>query len=118
MADINFLIGDRIGQLLGRENMSQAELARRVDSRPKTVQEWCDGIKTPAVISLIRIAEVFDVSLDWLITGKEYQPKSKPATHMVTVETVMETIRDIAHYPEAEMRVGDLMVDLEHRLMR
>lgn len=118
MSGTNALIGDRIGLLLGQHNMTQAELARRLGASWGSVSDWCQGLKSPALGTLIKICDLFDCSLDWLARGKEYQPKVKPSTHMVTVETVMDEIRDIAHYPEAEMRVGDLMVDLEHRLMR
>ncbi len=39
-------------------------------------------------------------------------------TKMVSVEDVLETIRDIAQYPGRIMIVDDILADLESRLMK
>jgi hypothetical protein len=35
---------------------------------------------------------------------------------MVTVQDVLEAIRDYAHYPDAQLHAGDLMTHLEYVL--
>jgi transcriptional regulator with XRE-family HTH domain len=50
--------------------MSQAELARLLGVTQQAVGKWEKGIATPDYATLAKIATLFDVSTDYLITGK------------------------------------------------
>lgn len=66
-------ISKRIFQLLEMRGKKQSDLVRFLGVRPMTVSAWKNG-GVPSVEHLIRIAEFFDVSLDFLLTGKEPPP--------------------------------------------
>lgn len=51
--------------------MSQSQLAKKLNVGPSAVGMYEQGRRTPAVDILIEMANIFEVSLDYLITGKE-----------------------------------------------
>lgn len=55
-----------------RLNLSQAELAKSLNISASTVGMYEQGRRVPNVDMLVRLSTVFDVSLDYLITGSEH----------------------------------------------
>lgn len=60
----------RFGQLLDALNISQNEFARQLGSTSAFVSNMATGKSKPGLDYLQKIAETFDVSLDWLVLGK------------------------------------------------
>jgi transcriptional regulator with XRE-family HTH domain len=60
--------------------MSHPAVAKKLDDivSPKTLWGYVNGIAFPAPDVLLKITEKFDVSLDWLLTGKEKPPQEPP----------------------------------------
>lgn len=54
-----------------RAGMSQLQLAEKLHIGPSAVGMYEQGRRTPSVDLLIDMANLFGVSLDYLITGKE-----------------------------------------------
>lgn len=73
----NHFIGDQLVQLLAEHQMTDLDLARQLGTQRKQVTCWCEGIQNPNLVTTIRIAEIFHVSLNWLITGKEFSGKKR-----------------------------------------
>ena len=61
------MIGERLYQLRKRYGMSQRELARRLAVSHYTVSSYENGRSDPNDEIKMRIAQVFDVSLDYLL---------------------------------------------------
>lgn len=63
----------RLTELLENANMSQTELAQRIGTTDATVSRYINGERLPKIESLIQIASVFNVSLDYLfgLPGEE-----------------------------------------------
>lgn len=80
MTGNNLLISERLEELLRREGITKADMARRIKAPLQTIYDWCDGTKRPNVDSLIKIADAYDVTLDWLVTGKEDPVKTDKVT--------------------------------------
>lgn len=68
-------VGNTILNLLERNNMSQRELASRLQIAPTTLNGYIKNNHEPDCETLIKIAEVFNVSLDHLLS---YSSKHKP----------------------------------------
>ena len=68
----NHFIGEQLVQLLAEHQMTDLDLARQLGTQRKQVSVWCEGIQNPNLATTIRIADIFRVSLDWLITGEEF----------------------------------------------
>jgi len=68
------LLNKRIKYMRTSNNMSQAQLAVKLNISPSTIGMYEQGRRTPDIETLICLAREFDVSLDFLLTGKEYTP--------------------------------------------
>ena len=51
--------------------LSQEELASKLGVSRQAVSKWETGESIPDMNNLAALAEIFDVSLDWLIKGEE-----------------------------------------------
>lgn len=72
------MLGARITVLRREAGMSQAELARRLCISPSAVGMYEQGRREPAVETLIAMAEIFGVSMDYLLTGKPQSSAQEP----------------------------------------
>ncbi len=72
---MNFLkdesLNVRIKKLRKKKGYTQLELAERVRVTDKAVSKWETGDGNPELTILIELSNIFDVSLDYLLTGKE-----------------------------------------------
>ena len=58
------------------KNMSLTQLAKLLQISPSTVGMYEQGRRMPDVQTIVQLVQLFDVSLDYLITGKEHPCKS------------------------------------------
>ena len=72
------MMGRRIAALRRAKNMSQTQLAEFLRVSASTVGMYEQGRRMPDLDALVYLAELFEVSLDYLITGKESQCKPLP----------------------------------------
>ena len=64
------MLGTRIAALRRQANMSQSELAQRLQVSPSAIGMYEQGRREPSVDTLIALARCFRVSLDYLMTGQ------------------------------------------------
>ena len=57
-------------ELLKENEMKQIDLANKLNANPKSIYEWIHEITCPSISSLMCIADIFDVSLDYLVYGE------------------------------------------------
>ena len=60
-------IGHRIAQLIGESGKTQSETSYDLRVPPAMLSRWSSGATIPSVENLIRIAEHFGVSADWIL---------------------------------------------------
>lgn len=65
------LIIQRINELLKSEGLNQSKLANGIGVNQSTVCNWLNGKKEPSIENLWKLADYFDVSVDYLIGRKE-----------------------------------------------
>jgi len=63
-------IGERIKMLRKINNISQANLAKKIGVSSGNVGDWERGRAKPGMDALISLIQYFDVSADWLLLGK------------------------------------------------
>lgn len=56
----------RIEQLRKERGWSQSELARRLGVKPPQTNRWESGARRPELNNLVRMCDLFDVSIDYL----------------------------------------------------
>lgn len=58
-------------KLLKREAMEYKELATLIGVNPNTISMYVTGRAYPSIDRLIKVAEIFRISLEWLILGTD-----------------------------------------------
>ncbi len=71
MNDLKPIIAKNIIELRTAAGMTQIELAEKLNYTDKAVSKWERGESVPDVSVLLRIAELFDVTLDYLVHHHE-----------------------------------------------
>ena len=83
---------NRLYQLRKQKGLSQEELANRWNVSRQTVSNWEVGDSTPDMEKLVAISDLFDVSLDKLVMGKEDEPQNPTATKSELVTVLNEKV--------------------------
>ena len=81
-------IGERIAELRSKQNMSQVQLSKLLDVSRQAVSKWENDQAAPDTIKLIQLADLLDVDVEYLATGRVNQPKVVTTTQ--TVEKIIE----------------------------
>lgn len=63
-------IGYTIAALRRRQNLTQSQLAERLKVSDKTVSKWENGLGYPEITQFPALAELFGVSIDYIMTGE------------------------------------------------
>ena len=64
-------IGQTIAQLRKSKGWTQAQLAAKLNLSDKTVSKWEMGLGLPSIEFFPKLAEIFSVTCDYLLTGKK-----------------------------------------------
>lgn len=64
------MLGERISFLRIQKGISQAELAQKLHLSPSTLGSYEQGRRIPSVSILLALADEFEVSVDYLATGR------------------------------------------------
>ena len=96
-------LGNRIQQLRKEHNMSQGDLADALDISRQSVSKWETDTATPDLDKLLKLSEIFNVTLDALVKGESPSPNETQTSIAapeaqpvpVTIKTGLET-RQIA----------------------
>ena len=65
------MLSKQIVQLRKKEGMSQSQLAKALGVSPSAIGMYEQGRRVPTLDIIIAMAQLFEVSLDYLITGAE-----------------------------------------------
>jgi len=79
MEDIKLTFANNITQLRNARGWTQAELAEKLHYSDKAVSKWERGESVPEIGTLLSIADLFGVSMDYLVRGREAQLPAEPA---------------------------------------
>lgn len=91
-------LGEKIYQLRTEKNLSQGDLADMLDVSRQSVSKWENNTAVPDLDKLIKLCNVFEISLDEL-TGRE-QVKEE------TKEKATNTIKDFKNSLTKTQRIG------------
>ena len=83
---------NRLYQLRKQKVFSQEELANRLNVSRQTISKWEVGDSTPDMEKLIAISDLFEVSLDKLVMGKEEEPQLSATSKSEFVSVLNEKV--------------------------
>ena len=90
-------IGERITELRTELNISQVQLAARLDVSRQAVSKWENDQTAPDTIKLIQLADVLDTDVEYLATGRRSYARRPP----IVIRTT-ETVEKIVEKPVVE----------------
>ena len=64
MDDLRRVLAENISELRKSNNLTQAEFAERLNYSDKAVSKWERGMAYPSMNTVIKMAELFQVSMD------------------------------------------------------
>lgn len=79
-------LGETIFRLRTEKNMSQGDLADALDVSRQSISKWETDASTPELDKLVRLSELFGVTLDELVTGRKPETPEAPEPKTVIVE--------------------------------
>lgn len=85
-------IGERITALRKEKEISQTELAKRMNVSRQAVSKWEQGSSSPDTERLIQLAEILGTEVEYLATGVHPEPGSVVLNVVETVERVEEKV--------------------------
>ena len=68
---MEILIAQRIKDLMKSEKLTQMQLARALGVGQSSVSDWINAKSEPSIENLWKLADFFDVSVDYLIGRKD-----------------------------------------------
>ena len=96
----NYITGAAIRALREKNRLTQQQLAEKLCVSDKAISKWETGASIPELDKLLKLSELFDVTLDELVRGEEV-PKTETA--MPAAQTVPASFAPQAT-PEREKR--------------
>ena len=87
-----YKIGQFIKQLRTERNLSQYQLADMIPITRQAVSKWERGVSVADSLTLIKLAEIFDVTVDELLTGERKNKDTSDKMKEVTLSMVDENI--------------------------
>lgn len=88
-------LGERIYKLRTEKNLSQGDLAERLEVSRQSVSKWENNNAVPDLDKIIALSEIFEVSLDELVKGKTTKventddiPQNRKINYTTNVEKV------------------------------
>ena len=91
-----FDFGLRIRELREKYKMSQEELGRRVDRSKSVISSYENNIKVPPLPILVKLASIFNCSLDYLVGFEKAE--------MISVEGLSEQQKELVQTITFELK--------------
>ena len=79
-------LGETIAGLRSRRGMSQGALAEELEVSRQSVSKWETDASVPELDKLVKLAKLFDVTLDELVMGEETPRRDTPPPQVIIVE--------------------------------
>ena len=107
--------GDRLAGAREAAGLGQAELARRLGVRSKTLRAWENDLSEPRANRLSMLAGILNVSIIWLLTG-EGEGLDAPASGESTSAETSQLLLELRQMRTEAKAMADRLGHLEKRL--
>ncbi len=97
---------ERLRELRKRSGFSQEKLGIKIGADLQRVSKYERGVIWPTLEILVRIASVFEVSIDYLVRDSENLGISK-----IKNQDLLKQIEEIDHLPEEDQQAVHIFLD-------
>lgn len=73
--ELSVVFGQRLAEWRAASEVSQWELARRLQLDPSLVSRWESGARTPSTLQLVNLSHLTGMRLDWML-GQTDKPQT------------------------------------------
>ena len=102
------MLGEKIRELREKENYSQKELGLKLGISPSTIGMYEQNRRSPGKDMLLKIAKIFNVSVDYLLSSDTYNTTSKEVHHTYKdVNDILKTAKEQLMTTEALLFNGE-----------
>ncbi|PQA89647.1 helix-turn-helix domain-containing protein [Hyphococcus luteus] len=101
-------IGERIRQARKTKGLSQSDLAKRIGVTQPAIANWESGVHDPRRLTLAKLADALEASLDWLAAGD--RSSAETDTHAAAAYIR----RPVRHVPVISLRAAALFARDPH----
>lgn len=105
-------IGKRLRLIRERIGITQAELGEKLGIQFQHVSKYERGETVPTWENLIKLIDLYDVNINWLLTGKGSMFLS-PVNYSIQGEKTIPVIRDVEPDSQIDEIVAELRNDFE-----
>lgn len=130
------LIGQRLVELRIKNQMTQEKLAEKLGVSRQAISKWESNRTFPNIDKLFCISELYQVSLDYLLRGRDYEPVQKETIEPEDIEECsvysegasedaweqsayskgeFENIEEQADVQSEQAEAESVLADVEHR---
>ncbi len=100
--------GIRIKELRKNKKWTQKELANKIDVRFPQLNKYECGLHTPPMDRLVKLSEVFDTTIDYLLTGN--RTEERPLHNLRLLERLQELEEFASEDQETVIKLIDAMI--------
>lgn len=102
-------IGDRIKRLRQEHDWTQAQLAEKLHVHQKQVSAYERGVNVPSTDILVKLAEIFDVTLDYLAFDAHH---GRAAKINIQDRELLRRFEAVDRLPETSRALAKEVLDL------
>ena len=88
--NLNKIVGQRLSEILKGEK--QVVTAGKLNVEQGTVSKWKNGETIPSPDTLVQIADLYDVSIDWLLGLSEVKERNQLSSKKITYAHVLAVL--------------------------
>ncbi len=88
----NLSLGEKIAAMRKERNMTQANLADIMGVTDKAVSKWERNLSCPDINSLPKLARIFEISVDELISNRDIKESYNINTHYITILLIFKSL--------------------------
>ena len=104
---MDYNIGKTISALRKQKGWTQVVLAEKLGVSDKAVSKWESGGGYPEVSQLPVLAKIFNVSIDYILTGEDFTPVVQP-----DAQPADESVVTIVKEEKSTMKIRDFILKL------
>ncbi len=106
--------GDRLAGARDAAGLTQADLAKRIGVKEKTITAWENDVREPRANRLQMLAGILNVSMRWLLTG--VGPGANDPSDLDTDDDLRAVLLDLRQVRSEYAEMGEKLGRLEKRL--
>ncbi len=121
-------VGERIHHLMKLNNIKQIDVCKKTGLCKNTISNYVNGNRLPDTEALYKLSKLFNVSMEWLLTGNDTLEYSgllgedkiilfkKENVHKIFSQLTMESVKEILsfikfkHYEQSEQSNKDIFL--------